>query len=142
MAFDNKRWVSATASFATFHINTELFFTFRKPRTHNNTRSQQSKDRLQASSEDTLQDTRRKSPILSNSQNHIHQYHPHTTVKMGAVISCIESVFAAIGSCIMACVNAIASVIKAIINVCSPWYNEQRGYHRAAIPAFARGILG
>jgi hypothetical protein len=36
---------------------------------------------------------------------------------MGAVVSCIENVFAAIGSCIMAVVNAIAAVLKAIINV-------------------------
>ena len=35
---------------------------------------------------------------------------------MGAVVSCIKSIFRTIGNCIMAIVNAIAGVLKAIIN--------------------------
>ncbi|KAH8730460.1 hypothetical protein GQ44DRAFT_700345 [Phaeosphaeriaceae sp. PMI808] len=35
---------------------------------------------------------------------------------MGAVVSCIKSVFRTIGNCIMAIVNAIAAGLKAIIN--------------------------
>ncbi|KAK0650189.1 hypothetical protein DIS24_g7097 [Lasiodiplodia hormozganensis] len=35
---------------------------------------------------------------------------------MGAVVSCIKSVFQAIGAALMAVVNGIAGVIKAIIN--------------------------
>ncbi|EMC94515.1 hypothetical protein BAUCODRAFT_149655 [Baudoinia panamericana UAMH 10762] len=43
---------------------------------------------------------------------------------MGAVLSCIESVFGAIGSCIMAVVNAIASVCMAIINDRALWLSS------------------
>lgn len=35
---------------------------------------------------------------------------------MGAVVSCIQSVFRAIGQCIMAVVNAIGSILMAIVN--------------------------
>ncbi|PMD54701.1 uncharacterized protein K444DRAFT_539300 [Hyaloscypha bicolor E] len=34
---------------------------------------------------------------------------------MGAVVSCIESIFRTIGNCLMAIVNGIASVLQAII---------------------------
>ncbi|KAI9739200.1 MAG: hypothetical protein M1834_007413 [Cirrosporium novae-zelandiae] len=35
---------------------------------------------------------------------------------MGAVVSCIQSVFRAIGDCLMAIVNGIGAILKAIIN--------------------------
>ncbi|KAF2689489.1 hypothetical protein K458DRAFT_427635 [Lentithecium fluviatile CBS 122367] len=35
---------------------------------------------------------------------------------MGAVVSCIQSIFRTIGNCIMAIVNAIAAACKAVIN--------------------------
>ena len=35
---------------------------------------------------------------------------------MGAVVSCIKSMFQTIGNCIMTIVNAIATGIKAVIN--------------------------
>ncbi|CBX92987.1 hypothetical protein LEMA_P038880.1 [Plenodomus lingam JN3] len=35
---------------------------------------------------------------------------------MGAVVSCIKSIFRTIGNCIMAIVNAIAAGLKAVIN--------------------------
>ncbi|CZS98749.1 uncharacterized protein RAG0_11616 [Rhynchosporium agropyri] len=35
---------------------------------------------------------------------------------MGAVVSCIKSLFQTIGACIMAVVNGIAGILKAIIN--------------------------
>ncbi|KAF9698122.1 hypothetical protein EKO04_003826 [Ascochyta lentis] len=35
---------------------------------------------------------------------------------MGAVVSCIKSIFRTIGNCIMTIVNAIAAGLKAIIN--------------------------
>ncbi|KAF2098053.1 hypothetical protein NA57DRAFT_76850 [Rhizodiscina lignyota] len=35
---------------------------------------------------------------------------------MGAVVSCIEGVFRAIGACIMAVVNGIGAILRAIID--------------------------
>jgi len=40
----------------------------------------------------------------------------HTTVTMGAVVSCIKSVATTIGNVIMAIINGCVSVVKAILN--------------------------
>ncbi|KAK0112866.1 hypothetical protein ONS95_014590 [Cadophora gregata] len=41
---------------------------------------------------------------------------------MGAVVSCIKSVFQTIGACIMAVVNGIAGILKAIINAIASFF--------------------
>merc|ERR1711964_940468 len=41
---------------------------------------------------------------------------------MGAVVSCIKSLFQTIGACIMAVVNGIAGMLKAIINAIASFF--------------------
>merc|ERR1712093_149980 len=52
-------------------------------------------------------------------QLHTHNHHKaaqRNIFEMGAVVSCIKSLFQTIGACIMAVVNGIAGMLKAIVN--------------------------
>ncbi|KAH7418004.1 hypothetical protein BKA64DRAFT_700548 [Cadophora sp. MPI-SDFR-AT-0126] len=48
---------------------------------------------------------------------------------MGAVVSCIKSLFQTIGACIMAVVNGIAGILKAIINAIASFFGIIRNAH-------------
>merc|ERR1712093_396992 len=52
-------------------------------------------------------------------QLHTHNHHKaaqRNILEMGAVVSCIKSLFQTIGACIMAVVNGIAGMLKAIVS--------------------------
>jgi len=51
------------------------------------------------------------------------QVAPRNNFKMGAVVSCIESLFQTIGACLMAIVNGIASVLQAIIGAIAAFFD-------------------
>lgn len=42
---------------------------------------------------------------------------------MGAVVSCIQGMFRAIGSCLMAIVNGVASILTGIIHAIASFFN-------------------
>merc|ERR1712230_343971 len=68
-----------------------------------------------------------KTTILEALNHHkfIHNHHQaaqRNIFKMGAVVSCIKSLFQTIGACIMAVANGIAGMLKAIINAIASFF--------------------